>query len=50
MVRPDVMGTITWLAENGDYTIDEELIEIEFQGQKTRHTYISSSFSSFFVY
>jgi len=38
MVRPDVMGTITWLAENGDYTIDEELIEIEFQGQKTRHT------------
>jgi vacuolar-type H+-ATPase catalytic subunit A/Vma1 len=38
MMRPDVMGTITWIAENGDYCVADELIEIEFQGKTSRHT------------
>jgi len=31
------MGTITWLAENGDYQLTDELIEIEFNGKKSRY-------------
>jgi V-type H+-transporting ATPase subunit A len=31
MLRPDAMGTITWMADNGEYTLTDELIEIEFQ-------------------
>jgi V-type H+-transporting ATPase subunit A len=37
MLRPDAMGTITWLAENGDYVLTDELIEIEFNGKKSRY-------------
>merc|ERR1711907_893478 len=38
MLPPGSMGTITWLAENGEYTIEEDLIEIEFQGARSRHS------------
>jgi V-type H+-transporting ATPase subunit A len=37
MLPPGAMGTVTWIAGDGDYTIEEELIEIEFQGKKSRH-------------
>ena len=34
MLPPTARGTITYLAAPGQYTINEEIIEIEFQGQK----------------
>jgi V-type H+-transporting ATPase subunit A len=38
MLPPGARGNITYLAPAGNYTIDEELIEIEFQGQKRRYS------------
>jgi V-type H+-transporting ATPase subunit A len=37
MLPPGAMGTVTWIAGDGEYTIEEELIEIEFQGKKSKH-------------
>lgn len=34
MLPPRARGTITWLAEAGEYTIDEKLIEVEFNNNK----------------
>lgn len=38
MINPRSMGTITWLAEKGSYTVDDVVCETEFQGVKTKHT------------
>jgi len=37
MVPPKCMGTITWLAEPGNYTIEDDVFELEFQGQKKQY-------------
>lgn len=42
MMRPDAMGTITWMAENGEYQLTDELIEIEFNGKKSRHSMLQT--------
>jgi ATPsynthase alpha/beta subunit N-term extension len=34
MLPPNARGTITYLAPHGQYNIDEEIIEVDFQGQK----------------
>jgi V-type H+-transporting ATPase subunit A len=38
MVPPMVRGTVTWIAEAGNYTIEDDVLEVEFMGTKTRHT------------
>ena len=38
MLPPGARGNISYIAPAGDYTINEELIEIEFQGQKRRYS------------
>jgi len=32
------MGTITWIAPAGDYTVKEPVLEVEFQGKKSQFT------------
>ncbi|GAV53115.1 hypothetical protein ZYGR_0AI03970 [Zygosaccharomyces rouxii] len=34
MLPPRARGTITWIATEGEYTIEEKVIEVEFDGQK----------------
>ncbi|CDF89343.1 ZYBA0S04-01970g1_1 [Zygosaccharomyces bailii CLIB 213] len=34
LLPPRARGTITWIATEGDYTIEEKVIEVEFDGQK----------------
>lgn len=38
MLPPTARGTITYIAPPGHYNINEEVIEIEFQGQKKKYT------------
>jgi V-type H+-transporting ATPase subunit A len=40
MLPPNQMGVITYLAPAGRYTIDEEVIEVEFNGVKKRFTMV----------
>lgn len=34
---PRVRGKITRIAEKGEYTVDEKILEVEFDGKKTEH-------------
>jgi len=38
MLPPNEMGTITWLAPTGEYTLKDNVIEIEFQGKTKKFT------------
>jgi len=38
MLPPGNMGTVTWIAEPGTYTIADNVLEIEFQGEKKEFT------------
>jgi V-type H+-transporting ATPase subunit A len=38
MVHPRAAGTISWMAGPGQYTLNEDVIEIEMHGKKTRYT------------
>ncbi|CCH60946.1 hypothetical protein TBLA_0D04500 [Henningerozyma blattae CBS 6284] len=38
LLPPRARGTITWIAEAGEYTIDEKLLEVEFDGKKFDYT------------
>ncbi|GMS95643.1 hypothetical protein PENTCL1PPCAC_17818, partial [Pristionchus entomophagus] len=38
MVPPNMCGTITWLAEEGEYEVDKVLMEVEFAGDKKKCT------------
>lgn len=38
MLEPKAAGTITYIAGAGDYTIDDVVLETEFDGEKTKHT------------
>lgn len=37
MLQPEALGTVTYIAPPGEYTIEEEVLELEFDGQRTRH-------------
>ncbi|OMJ87313.1 hypothetical protein SteCoe_10999 [Stentor coeruleus] len=37
MMPPKAQGRITWLAPDGMYTVGEEVIEVEFNGEKKRY-------------
>ncbi|KAF3009484.1 H(+)-transporting V1 sector ATPase subunit A [Curvularia kusanoi] len=38
LLPPRARGTITRIAEKGSYTVDEKILEIEFNGVKTEHS------------
>jgi len=38
MMGPRAHGTITHLAEQGSYGVDDVVLEVEFQGKKSKHT------------
>ncbi|WIA12406.1 hypothetical protein OEZ85_012450 [Tetradesmus obliquus] len=38
MLPPGARGTISYIAPAGDYTVQDEVIEIEFQGQKKKYS------------
>lgn len=38
LLPPRARGTITWLAPAGEYTVDEKLLEVEFDGNKYDYT------------
>merc|ERR1712178_145643 len=37
MIPPKAMGTITWMVPEGEYTVAEDIIEVEFDGKRTRY-------------
>lgn len=37
MLPPRARGTITWLADKGDYTVVDDILEVEFEGKKTKY-------------
>lgn len=38
MLNPRAMGTVTFIAEKGSYTLNDVVLETEFEGKKTEHT------------
>ncbi|KZO97836.1 putative TFP1p-H+-ATPase V1 domain 69 kd catalytic subunit, vacuolar [Calocera viscosa TUFC12733] len=38
MLHPRAMGTITHIAEKGSYTVEDVVLETEFDGKKSKHT------------
>ncbi|BGP53885.1 hypothetical protein JCM8202_006078 [Rhodotorula sphaerocarpa] len=38
MMNPRGMGTITYIAEKGSYSVEDVVLETEFEGKKTKHT------------
>ncbi|EDO16896.1 hypothetical protein Kpol_1020p3 [Vanderwaltozyma polyspora DSM 70294] len=38
LVPPRARGTVTWVATAGEYTIEEKILEVEFDGQKYEYT------------
>eukprot|EP00798_Chlamydomonas_sp_ICE-L_P030939 gene30941-35996_t len=38
MLPPGARGNISYIAPHGDYNIEEEVIEVDFQGTKTRYS------------
>lgn len=38
MLPPEYMGKITWIAEAGQYSVIDDVLEIEFQGEKKTFT------------
>merc|ERR1712093_813354 len=38
MLGPRARGTITHIAEKGSYTVDDVILETEFEGKKSQHT------------
>lgn len=35
---PKAKGTVTWIAEPGNYTVEDVVLETEFDGQRTKYT------------
>ncbi|XP_033126022.1 V-type proton ATPase catalytic subunit A [Anneissia japonica] len=40
MLPPKALGTVTWMAEPGNYDITDVILETEFDGEKTEHTMV----------
>jgi V-type H+-transporting ATPase subunit A len=38
MLPPRARGTVTYIAPAGNYTLKDVVLEIEFEGQKTKYT------------
>ncbi|WFD37307.1 H(+)-transporting two-sector ATPase [Malassezia japonica] len=42
MLPPRALGTITFIAEKGEYTVEDVILETEFNGKKQEHTLMHS--------
>lgn len=42
MVPPKAQGRVTWVADANNYTIDDPVYELEFNGEKTQYKMVSS--------
>lgn len=40
MLPPRARGTIKWMAGKGEYTVEEKLLEVEFEGKKSEYNMI----------
>lgn len=40
MLPPRARGTIKWMADKGNYTVEEKLLEVEFEGKKSEYNMI----------
>ncbi|SMQ53467.1 unnamed protein product [Zymoseptoria tritici ST99CH_1A5] len=38
LLPPRARGTITWIADKGEYTVDTKMLEVEFEGKKSEYT------------
>lgn len=38
LLPPRAKGTITWIADKGEYTVDTKMLELEFEGKKSEYT------------
>jgi len=38
MLPPKAKGTVSWIAEVGSYKVDEPMLEIEFDGERTKYS------------
>lgn len=38
LLPPRAKGTITWIADKGEYTVDTKMLEVEFEGKKSEYT------------
>lgn len=38
MLAPGAMGNVSYIAAPGNYTVDDEVIEVEFDGKKTKYS------------
>jgi V-type H+-transporting ATPase subunit A len=38
MMNPRAMGTVTFIADKGAYSLEDVVLETEFEGKKTEHT------------
>jgi V-type H+-transporting ATPase subunit A len=43
MMPPTKMGTVTYIAPAGNYTIQDKILETELDGVKTSHTHAGLS-------
>lgn len=42
LLPPRARGKITWIADEKEYTVDEKILEIEFEGKKTKHSMLQN--------
>eukprot|EP01094_Clydonella_sp_ATCC50884_P022513 TRINITY_DN519_c0_g1_i1.p1 TRINITY_DN519_c0_g1~~TRINITY_DN519_c0_g1_i1.p1 ORF type:complete len:639 (-),score=224.53 TRINITY_DN519_c0_g1_i1:364-2238(-) len=42
MVPPKARGTVTWVADSSNYTIEDPVFELEFNGEKTQYHMVNS--------
>ncbi|KAF2163449.1 hypothetical protein M409DRAFT_68401 [Zasmidium cellare ATCC 36951] len=42
MLPPRARGTIKWIAPKGNYTVEEKLLEVEFEGKKSEYNMIQN--------
>eukprot|EP01126_Amoeba_proteus_P013682 TRINITY_DN1586_c0_g1_i11.p1 TRINITY_DN1586_c0_g1~~TRINITY_DN1586_c0_g1_i11.p1 ORF type:complete len:524 (-),score=101.85 TRINITY_DN1586_c0_g1_i11:122-1693(-) len=40
LISPKARGEVTWIGPEGDYRLDDYVIELEFGGHKTKHTMV----------
>ena len=38
MLNPRALGTVKFIAEKGSYTVEDTVLETEFEGKVTKHT------------
>lgn len=50
VLPPKARGTVTWIANPGNYTVDEPVLEVEFDGEKQKYTMMQVRSSILYFY